>query len=195
MTKNPVAVGFGLFLATMLTFFIVYYFFADAKYFDTSMKVNAFGMTFLYVLAGFLSVLWLRGNNKITYPQAFKQCFVTLFVGGGLSILSIFAFLNYADTEAREMLNHQYIQTELDNLDESYAKLKVEAANQKDRTKVKELEDNYKQQKLAREIAKKENRNYFSFQFLSAIFGGFLLFYLLLSIIIAGFLKNKKRYE
>jgi len=195
MTKNPVAVGFGLFLATMLTFFVVYYFFADANYFDTSMKVNAFGMTFLYVLAGFLSVLWFRGDNKITYPQAFKQCFVTLFVGGGLSMLSIFAFLNYVDTDAREMLNHQYIQTEMKNLDESYAKLKVEAANQKDRTKAKELEDNYNNAKLAREIAKKENKNYFSFQFLSAVFGGFLLFYLLLSIIIAGFLKNKKRYE
>ena len=48
---------------------------------------------------------------------------------------------------------------------------------------------------VTREAALKENRNYFSYQFLSAIFGGFLLFYLMLSIIIAGFMKNKKRYE
>ncbi|QIY83264.1 DUF4199 domain-containing protein [Chryseobacterium sp. NEB161] len=195
MTKNPVAVGFGLFLATMLVFFVVYYFFADANYFDTSMKVNAFGMTFLYVLGGFLSVLWLRGNGKITYPQAFKQSFVTLFVGGLLSVLSIFAFLNYGDTDARDLLNHQYIQTELNNLDEAYAQKKVEASNLKDQTKIKELDTDYKNAKEARVVAQKENRNYFSFQFLSAVFGGFMLFYLLLSIIIAGFLKNKKRYE
>lgn len=195
MTKNPLAVGFGLYLVTMLIFFVVYYFFADANYFDTSMKVNAFGMTFLYVLGAFLSVLWFRGNSRITYPQAFKQSFLTLIVGGFLSIMSIFAFLNFADTEARDMLNHQYIDTELKNLDESYAKLKVESTNLKDQTKIKELETDYKNAKEARLAARKENRNYFSFQFLSAVFGGFVLFYLLLSIIIAGFLKNKKRYE
>lgn len=195
MTKNPVAVGFGLFLATMLVFFIVYYFFADANYWNTTMKVNAFGMTFLYVFGGFISVLWLRGKDRITYPQAFKQSFVTLFVGGFLSILSIFAFLNYIDTDARDMLSHQYIQTELDNLDEAYQKKKLEAANMKDQTKIKELETDYKNAKEARIIAQKEKRNYFSFQFLSAVFSGFLLFYLLLSIIIAGFLNNKKRYE
>lgn len=195
MTKNPLAVGLGLYLATMLVFFTVYYFFANANYWNTTMQVNAFGMTFLYVLGGFLSVLWLRGDGKITYPQAFKQSFVTLFVSGLLSVLSIFAFLNYGDTDARDLLNHQYIQTELNNLDEAYAQKKVEAANLKDQTKIKELETDYKNAKEARVVAQKENRNYFSFQFLSAVFGGFMLFYLLLSIIIAGFLKNKKRYE
>lgn len=195
MTKNPVTIGFILYAFTMLAFFVVYYFFANANYFETTMQVNAFGMTFLYVLAGFASTYWLRVGTLITYPQAFKQTFLTLFTGGVLSMFSIFSFLNYVDTDARDLLNHQYIQTELNNLDESYAKLKVEAANQKDRTKVKDLEENYTGAKLAREAALKENRNYFSFKFMSAVFGGFLLFYLLLSIIIAGFLKNKKRYE
>ncbi|RRQ45763.1 DUF4199 domain-containing protein [Chryseobacterium sp. SC28] len=195
MTKNPLAWGFGLYLATMLAFFIVYYFFANANYWSTTMQVNAFGMTFLYAVAGFASTYWLRRGKYITYPQAFKQCFITLFTGGLLSVLSIFAFLNYADTDARDLLNHQYIQTELDNLDQSYAKLRGEALNQKDQSKVRELEDNYKGAKLARETAMKEDRNYFSFRYMSGIFGGFLLFYLLLSIVIAGFLKNKKRYE
>ncbi len=93
------------------------------------------------------------------------------------------------------MLNHQYIQTEINNLDEAYAQKKVEVSNHIDRNKITELETDYKNAKIAREAALKENRNYFSFQFLSAIFGGFLLFYLMLSIIIAGFMKNKKRYE
>ncbi len=195
MTKSPLAIGFVLYAITMFIFFIVYYFFANANYWNTTMEVNAFGMTFLYALGGFASTYWLRVGRFLTYPQAFKQTFLTLFTGGLLSIFSIFAFLNYVDTDARDLLNHQYVQTELNNLDESYTKLRVEALNQKDQSKVKELEENYKGAKLAREIAQKENRNYFSFNYLSAVFGGLLLFYLLLSIIIAGFLKNKKRYE
>ncbi|MCG2792553.1 MAG: DUF4199 domain-containing protein [Weeksellaceae bacterium] len=195
MTKNPVISGFGLFLVTMLAFFVVYYFSANAQYWSTTMRVNAFGMTFLYAFAGFASTYWLRLGRYITYPHAFKQCFLTLFTGGLLSVFSIFAFLNYVDTDARDLLNHQYIQTELDNLDRSYTKLRGEALNQKDKNKVKELEQNYRGAKLAREAAMKENRNYFSFKFMSGIFGGFLFFYLLLSIVIAGFLKNKKRYE
>lgn len=195
MTKNPLKVGFILFGITMLTFFIVYYFFANANYWNTTMQVNAFGMTFLYVIAGFISTYWLREGTRITYPQAFKQTFLTLFTGGILSMLSIFLFLNYVDTDARDMLNHQYIQTEIKNLDEAYAQKKVEVANHIDRNKITELETDYKNAKIGREAALKENRNYFSFKFMSAIFGGFLLFYLMLSIIIAGFMKNKKRYE
>ncbi|MCT3959419.1 DUF4199 domain-containing protein [Elizabethkingia anophelis] len=195
MTKNPVAIGLVLFGITMLAFFVVYYFFANADYYSSTMKVNAFGMPFLYAVGGFLSVYWYRGAGKITYPQAFKQAFVTLFIGGFLSVMSIFAFLNYVDTDARDLLNHQYIQTELTNLDEAYAKQKSEAVHLKDQSKLGELDKNYKDAKLAREAAIKENRNYFSFTFLSAVFGGFMLFYLLLSIVIAAFLKNKKRYE
>lgn len=195
MTKNPLKVGFILFGITMLTFFIVYYFFANANYWNTTMQVNAFGMTFLYVIAGFISTYWLREGTRITYPQAFKQTFLTLFTGGILSMLSIFLFLNYVDTDARDMLNHQYIQTEIKNLDEAYAQKKIEVANHIDKNKITELETDYKNAKIGREAALKENRNYFSFKFMSAIFGGFLLFYLMLSIIIAGFMKNKKRYE
>lgn len=195
MTKNPLKVGFILFGITMLTFFIVYYFFANANYWNTTMQVNAFGMTFLYVIAGFISTYWLREDTRITYPQAFKQTFLTLFTGGILSMLSIFLFLNYVDTDARDMLNHQYIQTEIKNLDEAYAQKKIEVANHIDKNKITELETDYKNAKIGREAALKENRNYFSFKFMSAIFGGFLLFYLMLSIIIAGFMKNKKRYE
>jgi hypothetical protein len=73
------------------------------------MKVNAFGMPFLYAVGGFLSVYWYRGAGKITFTQAFKQAFVTLFIG--VSFCNVhFAFLNYVDTDARDLLNHQYIQ-------------------------------------------------------------------------------------
>ncbi len=135
------------------------------------------GCHFLYAVGGFLSVYWYRGAGKITYPQAFKQAFVTLFIGGFLSVMSIFAFLNYVDTDARDLLNHQYIQTELTNLDEAYAKQKSEAVHLKDQSKLGELDKNYKDAKLAREAAIKENRNYFFIYFFFLLFfGGFMLF-------------------
>ncbi|MFC0345336.1 DUF4199 domain-containing protein [Epilithonimonas hispanica] len=195
MTKNPIAFGFGLYAITMFLFFVVYYFFAGPDYFNISINVNAFGLTFIYSLMGFLSVYYLRKNiGEITYPQAFKQIFVTLFVGGFLSFMSIFLFLNYVDTDARDMLNHQHIESELTKLDESYNK-QIKEINPKDTEKIKSLNDEYKKMSIGINGAKKQNINYFSFSFLSAIFGGVLLFYLLLSIVIAGFLKNKKRYE
>lgn len=195
MTKNPVIIGLVLYGITMLLFFGVYYFFANANYWDTSMKINAFGLTFIYGITAFISTYWLRKGTRITYPQAFKQSFVTLFVGGFLSMASMFLFLNYVDTSARDLLNYQYIQTELNNLEEAYQKQKIDAAHHKDPNVVVDLEKSYKEAKEAREIALKEKRNYFSLEFLGKLFGGILLFYLLLSIIIAAFLKNKKRYE
>lgn len=195
MTKNPIAFGFGLYAMTMLIFFIVYYFFAGANYFNISINVSAFGLTFLYSVVGFLSVYYLRNHvGSITYPQAFKQVFVTLFVGGFLSFMSIFLFLNYVDTDARDLLNYQHIESEMTKLNDSYDK-QIKEINPKDRDKLKSLNDEYKKFSTGISNAKKQNINYFSFSFFSAIFGGVLLFYLMLSIIIAGFMKNKKRYE
>ncbi len=178
----------------MLLFFGVYYFFAGPNYWDVSMKVNAFGLTFLYGIAAFLSVFWKKGNGFITFPQAFKQSFLTLFVGGFLSIMTMFAFLNYVDTDARDMLNHQHFQSEMQKLDESYQK-QIKEINPKDTDKLKPLNEEYEKYKIGINNAIKNNTNYFSFNFLSSLFGGILLFYLLLSIIISAFLKNKKRYE
>ena len=46
MTKNPIAFGFGLYAITMFLFFVVYYFFAGPDYFNISINVNAFGLTY-----------------------------------------------------------------------------------------------------------------------------------------------------
>lgn len=199
MSKSPIQNGLILFATTMFLFFVVYYFFANANYWEFTMKANAFVMPFVYTIGGFTSVYILRGKDFITFPQAFKQAFTTLFIGGFLSILSMFLFLNYGDTDARDLLNHQYISTEIKNLDTAYQQQKKDLAAIKNKDqaaeKSKELEKNYSDAKKGREVALQENRNYFSFSFLSAVFGGIILFYLLLSIVIAAFLKNKKRYE
>ncbi|MGV4413688.1 DUF4199 domain-containing protein [Chryseobacterium sp. T1] len=194
MTKNPVAIGFALYGVTMLLFFIVYYFFANASYWDTSMAINAFGLTFLYGITAFLSVYFKRGGGYITYPQAFRQAFVPVFIGGFFSISSMFLFLNYVDTDARDLLIYQHSKGEQLKLDESYNK-QIASINAKDKEKVDAINKEYKEFKTRIDYAMNKKENLFSFQSLSRFFGGILLFYLLLSIIIAAFLKNKKRYE
>lgn len=194
MTKNPVAIGIALYLITMLLFFIVYYFFANAHYWDTSMAINSFGLTFIYGLTAFLSVYWKRADGYITYPQAFKQAFVPIFIGGFFSISTMFLFLNYVDTEARDMLVYQHSSGELAKLDESYH-TQLKTVNPEDIEKVDAVKKEYADFKKRIEFAMEKKENLFSFQSLARFFGGILLFYLLLSIIIAAFLKNKKRYE
>jgi len=195
LLKSSVVVGFALFVLSMLAFFVVYCFFIDLDYWNISMKINSFVMPFLYAIVGFLSVYWLRGSMKITFYKAFIHAFITMLLGGFFSLLSIFIFLNYIDTNARDILTHQYVELELKNLDNKYYKIKGEIVELGDENKLEELDKNYLEAKQAREIAMKEKRNYFSFNFLSAIFGSFILFYILLSIVIASFLKNKKSYE
>jgi hypothetical protein len=72
MTKNPVAIGLVLFGITMLAFFVVYYFFANASYYNLY-EGKCIWNAFLYAVGGFLSVYWYRGAGKITYPQAFAK--------------------------------------------------------------------------------------------------------------------------
>ncbi len=194
MTKNPVAIGFVLYGITMLLFFVVYYFFANANYWDTSMAINSFGLTFIYGIVAFLSVYWKRDGGFITYPQAFKHAFIPVFIGGFLSIMSMFLFLNYVDTDARDLLNYQHKRGEQLKLDESYNK-QIASINPKDTDKIEALNKEYKDFKTRIDYTMSKKENLFSFQSLSRFFGGILLFYLLLSIIIAAFLKNKKRYE
>ena len=39
-----------------------------------------------------------------------------MFIGGFLSMFSIFAFLNYGDTDAKDLLNHQYVERQKQSL-------------------------------------------------------------------------------
>lgn len=194
--SSPIRFGLILFGITMLLFFIVYYFFAGENYWVTSVQVNSFVLPALYAGGAFWSVYSLRKEmGRITFPQAFKQSFFTLFVGGVLSLSSIYLFLNYVDTGARDILNYQFVTTQENKLDEARANQLKKAANLKDQTKKDEVQANYENYKKGLKAAKDNKTNYFSFKYLSGLFGVFLLFYLFLSVAFGAFLKNKKRYE
>lgn len=196
MTKYSFKYGFLLFGITMLLFFVVYYFFANQNYWDISVTINSFVLPIIYGIMAFISVFIMRKRlGEITFPQAFAQSFYTLFVGGLLSLLSIFAYLNYGDTQARDLLNYQFVETQAKKLEEARVEQLEKSENLKDAGKMDDVKENYKNYKIGIEAAKNNKTNFFSFKYLSALFGVILLFYVFLSIAIAAFLKNKKRYE
>lgn len=90
MTKSPLTLGILLYAVTMAIFFVVYTFFSGIEYFDTTLKVNAFVLPIVYVLFAFWSVKSHWNNHQMNFKEAFKRAFVPMFVGGLLSIVSIF---------------------------------------------------------------------------------------------------------
>jgi len=197
MTKNPFKFSLVLFAITLLLFLGVYYFFANENYWQTSVSINSFVLPILYAVVTFLAVKSYRDDlgGRITFRQAFQRSFLTLFVGGFLSLFSIFLFLNYVDSNARDLLNYQFVQIQENKLEEAKATQLSDIEKMQDASKKEEFLQKYKDYKLGIEAAKKNKTNYFSLRYLSGIFGVFILFYLFLSIAIAAFLKNKKRYE
>lgn len=65
-----------------------------------------------------------------------------MFIGGILSIFSIYAFLNFADTDAKKLLNYQYVQRQKSELDTEYTSARKILKHQKD---IDELDQKYKE--------------------------------------------------
>ena len=140
MTKNLFTLGIALFGATMLIFFVVYFFFSGINYFETSMVTNAFILPILYAATAFWSVKSAWNSRRLNFKEAFKRAFIPMFVGGFLSVISIFVFFNYVDTDARDLINYQFVQTNKNKLEQTY---KEEMARLKDGKEKEQLEKDY----------------------------------------------------
>ena len=96
MVKNVYGVGFLLFIATMLIFFSMYFFGMNVDYFSNSMLLNAFLLPAVYVAGAFLSV---NAAKKEGVPMGFRavfgHAFKPMFIGGLLSVVTMFLFLNF----------------------------------------------------------------------------------------------------
>jgi succinate-acetate transporter protein len=67
------------------------------------LKANAFVLPILYAGTAFWSVKsYWNNHRKVSFKEAFKRAFVPMFIGGILSIFSIYAFLNFVDTDAKK---------------------------------------------------------------------------------------------
>ena len=70
MVKNVYAVGFMLFIATMLLFFGMYFFGMNVDFFNNSMLLNAFLLPVVYVAGAYYSV---TSAKKFGFPMDFGQ--------------------------------------------------------------------------------------------------------------------------
>ncbi|WP_419870752.1 DUF4199 domain-containing protein [Chryseobacterium sp. CT-SW4] len=191
MTKSPSTLGIILFIATMIIFFIVYFFFSGINYFDTSLKINAFVLPVLYAGTAFWSVKSYWNNHRLGFRDAFKRAFVPMFIGGILSIFSIYLFLNFVDTDAKSLLNYQYVERQKSELDAEYTKAKQILKNKED---IEELEQKYKERKesFAPELVKEKDM--LTASHFSGYFAAILIFYLVLSLFFGAFFRTKTIY-
>lgn len=193
MTKSPSTLGILLFGATMVVFFVVYYFFSGVEYFDISLKANAFVLPIIYAGAAFWSVkTYWSSHKQVSFKDAFKRAFVPMFIGGVLSILSIYAFLNFVDTDAKKLLNYQYVTRQKSELDKEYTSARKILKHQKD---IDELDQKYKEriQSFTPEAVK--GKDMLTASHFSGYFAAILIFYVVLSLFFGAFFRTKTIYQ
>ncbi|UOE39475.1 MULTISPECIES: DUF4199 domain-containing protein [Chryseobacterium] len=191
MTKSPVTLGILLYAATMIVFFVVYFFFSGVNYFDISLKANAFVLPVIYAVTAFWSVKSRWNTHRMGFREAFKRAFIPMFLGGLLSVASIFVFLNYVDTDAKQLLNYQYVTRQKAELDKEYDSAKKILKHQKD---IDELEEKYKEglQRFDPKIIK--GKDMLTASHFSGYFAAILIFYVVLSLFFGAFFRTKKTY-
>lgn len=193
MTKSPSTLGIILFIATMIVFFIVYYFFSGINYFDTSLKINAFLLPVLYAGTAFWSVKSYWNNHRVvTFREAFKRAFVPMFIGGILSVFSIYVFFNFVDTDAKKLLNYQYVQRQKSELDKEYVSARKILKHQKD---IDELDQKYKERSQSFTPEAVKGKDMLTASHFSGYFAAILIFYVVLSLFFGAFFRTKTIYE
>lgn len=192
MTKNPVTLGILLFGATMLIFFIVYWFFSGITFFETSLKANAFVLPVLYVGTAFWSVKSHWNNHKMGFKEAFSRAFKPMFIGGFLSVVSIYLFLNFVDTDAKSLLNYQFVERNKSELVKTY---EAEKSRLKSEKEIKELEKDY--QKSIQSFSKEQvkGKDMLTASHFSGYFAAILLFYLVLSLFFGAFFRTRSVHQ
>ncbi len=189
MTKNVYAVGFLLFIVTILIFLGVYFFGYNTHYFTTSLIVNAFVLPAIYTLGAYFSVTALKKEQKILgFKDAFGNAFKPMFIGGFLSMFSIFGFLNFVDTNAKDTLNFQFVERNKSELTEIYQKQRKIMKSQKE---VEELDKDYQKSMKSFSPEMVKDKDMFTFRQFTYYFAAVLVFYTILSTFFGSFFRNK----
>lgn len=193
MTKSPSTLGILLFIATMIIFFVAYFFFSGVNYFDTSLKINAFVLPLLYAGGAFWSVKSFWNKNRVVkFKDAFKRAFIPMFIGGILSIFCIYSFLNFVDTDAKKLLNYQYVQRQKTELDTEYNSARKILKHQKD---IDELDQKYKERLPSFSPEAVKGKDMLTASHFSGYFAAILIFYVVLSVFFGAFFRTRTVYE
>lgn len=190
MKRNVYVIGFVVFILVMIVFFVTNVFFRNVNYFRNSIIISAFVLPFLFAAGAYYSVTtYSRWKKVISFKEVYGRAFMPMFIGGLLSISSIFAYITYVDTDTKHLLNYQYIESFKNSLEEEYAQAKKMIKPNTE--EMKELEEKYAEgkERIAYKIQK--NDDMFSFKYFAYIFAGYCVFYLLISIFFGAFFRTK----
>lgn len=190
MFRNVYVVGLLIYIAIMIAFFVTNIFFRDVNYYRNSITLNAFLVPFIFALGAYFSVTtFSRWKKKVGFREAYGRSFMPMFIGGLLSVITIFGYLNYVDRDTKDLLNHQYIESYRTSLEDEYTKakkiLKPESAE------MSELEKKYQEGKLR--IAEKEKKkdDMFTLKYFAYVFAGYCAFFLILSLFFGSFFRTR----
>lgn len=193
MTKSPTTLGIILFITTMIVFFVVYTFFSGVNYFDISLKANAFVLPLIYAGTAFWSVKSYWNTHRIvSFKDAFSRAFKPMFIGGFLSVVSIYAFLNFADTDAKKLLNYQYVTRQKAEMDKEYQSARKVLKHQKD---IDELDKKYKERLPSFSPEAVKGKDMLTLSHFSGYFAAILIFYVVLSVFFGAFFRTKTMYQ
>lgn len=189
MNNSIYNIGFALFITTMVIFFAMYLFGMNTNYFDNTMLLNSFLMPVVYLAGSFYSVHLLRKTGvRMGFSDVFGRAFKPMFIGGFLSIMTMFLFLNFVDPAAKDLLNFQYLERQKTEMDSEYNNAKVILKTDEQKA---ELEKEYEQNKLRISPEMVKDKDLFSFRQFSYYFAAILIFYVILSTFFASFFRSR----
>lgn len=189
MIRNVYTIGLVISITTMLIFFALYFFGMNVDYFNNSLLLNAFLLPAVYLAGAFLSVNSVKkAGIKIGFRNAFGRAFKPMFIGGFLSILSIFLFLNYVDEDAKDLLNFQYLERQKTELNNEYHKAKQTLVKKED---LQELDQKYQERLKSFSPEMIKDKDMFTFRQFTYYFGAILVFYVILSTFFGSFFRSR----
>lgn len=191
MVNKVYNIGIMIFIVIISAFLILNIFFRNVDYYSTSIIMNAFFIPFICAIGAFISVTKYSKYKKIlTFRDAFRRAFIPMFIGVALSLSFIFIYITYIDTDTKDLLNHQYIESYKKSLEDEYATAKkIIDPNKTD--EVNDLEKKYAEGKIRIEEKIKKNEDMFSLQYFLYVFAGFNLFFIILSVFFGSFFRTR----
>lgn len=191
MTKNVYAIGCVTFIVIMIAFFITNIFFRDVSYYRTTIVLSSFLAPLVYAIGAFISVTTYSRHKKVlNFKEAYGRAFMPMFVGGFLSIVSIFAYINYVDTDTKDLLNYQYIESYKTSLEDEYTK--ATKVLKPDSDEMKEVNEKYKVSKIRIAEKEKSNDDMFTAKYFAYVFAGYCAFFIILSLFFGSFFRTRR---
>lgn len=168
--------GLILFAINILLFFGLLFLFStqgsitEAQYFNYSVLISCFLLPALYASVAFYSVYSEAKLQPLHYKKIWRLAFIPMFVGGFLSMSSIFVFFNSSGSWAQDSLQRGWLDLMTANPNPEFEEKNQELINAMSDLSV----------------------NLFSLKNFFIFFSIVLFFYFLISTIFAIFIKNRR---